>query len=543
MSCPSEFTWSVYVDGELSPGEIRRAEMHLVSCRDCRGQVVALRDEISALSSALEERVPAQPVARNAPVKELAWSLPAAVAAVTAVLAITGFLIEMRLPGALDLLNPRRLMGAYEMAFDAVFILRNRLPELFDAAASVGAMAAFSALGCAGLHALSRRLTKTSSLLLLLMLVSSTAEPAGALDLRKDQNTKIATGETVSETLICTGDVVIVDGTVDGDLVVAAERFTLRGTITGNLYAIGREVEIDGVVEGSIISVGERVRLGGRADGAVILVGQRVDVSDEARIARDLTLIGEGVQIAGKAARDVTFIGDWLEVRAEIGRNLHALSAERISLLDEARVGGGVRARLWGRYDELEQAPGASVMGEVLVSKDSIVREHYLSHYREPGLYIFVLVSAAAAFVFGLLVYLIDPRLFEADMPDARGFGRSLGIGFILILAGPVALFLIGLTVVGLPIAILGLFVLIASVYTSFVIVAGLVGHAVLKPSGPGLGAFAPSLLVGVLIVGVLAALPFVGPAIRILAVLFGLGCLFERVRGVHALSLRGVRG
>ena len=46
MKCPSEFTWSVYVDGELSPDELRGAEMHLVACRDCRGRVVALQEEV-----------------------------------------------------------------------------------------------------------------------------------------------------------------------------------------------------------------------------------------------------------------------------------------------------------------------------------------------------------------------------------------------------------------------------------------------------------------------------------------------------------------
>ena len=88
-----------------------------------------------------------------------------------------------------------------------------------------------------------------------------------------------------------------------------------------------------------------------------------------------------------------------------------------------------------------------------------------------------VLVGAAAAFVYGLLIYVIDPRLFQNDPPDARGFLRSLGIGFVLLLSAPVGLFLIGLSVVGIPVAVLGLFILISAVYTSFVVVAGMVGQ------------------------------------------------------------------
>lgn len=117
MSCPSTFTWSVYIDGELLPDELRRAELHLVSCRSCRAEVVALQDEVTALVSAMHERSPTPSPARSrasaAPARDLALGLPAAVAAVTVVLTIAGLLMELRLPGVLDLLNPRRLMGAY----------------------------------------------------------------------------------------------------------------------------------------------------------------------------------------------------------------------------------------------------------------------------------------------------------------------------------------------------------------------------------------------------------------------------------------------
>ena len=541
MSCPSEFTWSVYVDSELEGEELRTAEIHLVSCRSCRSQVMALRDEIEALSNMFYERVPAHGLSESEPAdaRHFSWSLPMAIAVVTAALTIGGLLIELRLPGMLDLLNPKRLIGVNEMVFDAIFMLRGRWPELSDAAASVGAMAAFSALGCAVLHAVSRRVAVSSSLSLLLLVLIASPDLATALDLRADVDTHVGEGETVSETLVCTGEVVSIDGTVDGDLVVAAERFTLRGVVTGNLYVFAGEIELDGRVEGTLISIGERINLGGSVEGGTALAGDRVTITDRAEFGRDVAVFGEGVRFAGKAKRDVTFAGEWIEVRAEIARDLHVLSADRIVLLGDARVGGDVRARLMGHWAEIDQSPNAVVNGEVMVQQDSIVRDHYLARYKEVGFYVMVLVGAAAAFVFGLLIFILDPRVFSAEIPDARSFVRSMGIGFVLLLSAPVAIAVIGLTVVGIPVAVLGLFFLIASLYTSYVLVAGLVGQTFLPPSGPGIGSFAPSLLAGIVLLSVIAALPFVGPAIRILAILFGLGCLFERVRGMHALNLQ----
>ena len=544
MSCPSEFTWSVYVDGELEADDLRRSEMHLVGCRECRTRVVALESEAAALTSALQERVaaPVLPRPQAAPSRDLAWGLPMAVAGVTVLLAVVGVLIELRLPGVLDLFNPRRLMGVYEMAFNSVFMLRSRLPGLFQLGASVGVVAAFSALGCVAVHALSQRLVKSASLPLALLVVIAAPGASRAIDFRVDQDTHIAADETVSETLVCAGDVVIVDGTVDGDLIIGAERVTLRGTVTGSLYVFGEEVEIEGVVRGSVLAVGERVRLGGRVDGSATLAGERLTITQSARIARDVAVFGEGARIDGESGRDVAFAGDWIEIRGEVGRDLHVLHADRLTLLDGARIGRDVRGHLKKGSEAVDRASGATVGGEVRIEAASIVREHYLAHYLHPRFYLALLVAAAAVLVFGLLIYVLDPRLFEADPPDARGFFRSLGIGFVVLLAGPVALLLVGLTVVGIPVAVLGLFLLILAVYTSYVLVAGLVGRSVLAPSKPGLAGFAPSLLVGVLILSALAALPFVGPAVRIVAVLFGLGCLFERVRGLHALNLRGIR-
>ncbi len=69
MSCFPESVYSVYVDGELAPQEVRDVETHLVGCRDCRALVLGLREEGTLLADLLLERVhPAhQRSARPAP--------------------------------------------------------------------------------------------------------------------------------------------------------------------------------------------------------------------------------------------------------------------------------------------------------------------------------------------------------------------------------------------------------------------------------------------------------------------------------------------
>lgn len=550
MSCPDEFIWSMYVDEELELDERRKSELHLVACRDCRARVVALQEEGIALRQAARgvapDAVPRAAVAATPAPRDLAWGLPVAIGAVTAVLAIGGALLDARLPGVLDLLNPRRLMGAYELVFDSVFVLRDRLPGLLELATAVGAVAAISALGCALVHALSQRVLKSSSFTIVALALLACFVPgqaARALDLRLDADTTIASGETVNESLVCTGDVVTIDGTVNGDLVVGAERVSIRGRVTGNLYVFGEEVEITGEVVGSVTAIAETARLEGRIGGALYLGGKRLTLAEGARVERDAVVFGKGLQLDGQAARDLVFGGEWMELRGEIGRKLHVIDAEEIRLLDSARIGGDVEAHLHEGEEGFARAPGAQIAGTVEVDRASVVKDHYFSRYRDPGFYVMALMATAAAFLFGLLLYAMDPRLFEADAPDARGFFRSLGAGFVIMLASPVAIFILAITVVGIPVATLTLFLLISSVYTAYVLVAGMIGRAILAPKGPGIGGFAPSLLVGVVALSLVAWLPFIGMAVRVVVILFGLGCLLERVRGLHALNLRGIRG
>src|SRR6185295_18420267 len=49
MSCPNPITCLLYADGELAGSALREIEAHLVSCRDCRARVVALREESALL--------------------------------------------------------------------------------------------------------------------------------------------------------------------------------------------------------------------------------------------------------------------------------------------------------------------------------------------------------------------------------------------------------------------------------------------------------------------------------------------------------------
>jgi cytoskeletal protein CcmA (bactofilin family) len=317
-----------------------------------------------------------------------------------------------------------------------------------------------------------------------------------------------------------------VDGVVEGDLIVAAERLTLRGVVRGDLYVFVRELDLSGSVEGSLHGAVEQLRLTGSLTGGVLAACERFDLADSGRVERDVRLFAEGASLEGSVGRDVLFVGDWLEVRGAVARDVEVLAGERAAILAGARIGRDVTARL-PEGEAVLVAEGAQVTGEVGTTH----HEHgpgggRLRRYGHAGFYLFAVLHFAASFLFGLVLFLLLPALFRERLEGTGDLFRSIGLGFLALVATPVAVLAVALTVVGLPIAVLGLVGYLTALYASDLLVGSLVGRALLPPADESVSAFSRSLLAGLAVVFVAQHLPFLGFAVIVLVVLLGLGLL-----------------
>jgi cytoskeletal protein CcmA (bactofilin family) len=336
MSCFPESVYAFYVDHELEPDEVRLVETHLVQCRSCRGLVVALQEEASLLADALHERARQSflraPRAAPPP-RELALGLVPMVALGVVALGVLGWIFESRLPSGIGWLNPFRLQGVYEMAFDFLFLIRDEVPGLFGLVAASAGLASVSMLLLFILSVVSRRFSGTLALGLALFALVAGPAPSSALDLHfHEDEVDVKAGETVEQTMIINADTVRVDGTVEGDLIVLlAERFILRGDVRGNVFSSARTIEMSGKVAGNFHAIGESIRVDGRVGGNMYSLSELVTIADAATVDRDSTHAAAGATIDGEVKRDLFVIGDWVEVRGSVGRNLDA-RVERVEL-------------------------------------------------------------------------------------------------------------------------------------------------------------------------------------------------------------------
>ncbi len=540
MSCLPEYRYAIYVDGELEGEALREVQEHLVGCARCRGLVVALEEEAAMLGDFLHDRpatrhatgratgraaVPARQRARGIAIG-LAPALGVAALAVT----IGGWLLERGLPVGFGWLNPLVFVGATEVLFDVVLSLRSGAPELFDLAIATGTTAAFAALATFLAGALPRRLGQglgqgLAPLLVVLAALGSLGPAAGAhaLELRHaDGDVRIARGETVAETLVASGDRVTVDGKVDGDLIVLAERFVLAGEVTGNLFAAAGEVELRGDVRGAAHLVGERVDVEGTVARSLYAAAETLALGDDGSVGADVLLLGDRVRLEGRAGRDLAAVAEDLEIRGSVARNARTYG-ETLVLDREARIAGDLDLRLpEGR--EAQIADAASVGGELRTGV--IDPSEQGGRWTDPAFYGAGFVFLVSAFLVGLALQAVAPKAFGAHVATPTDFLRCVGLGFVALVATPVFLVLCLVTVVGIPIGVIGLFVYLTSLFLSLVVVAALIGSAVWGSESESVWAFGTSLLLGLVILGVAANLPFLGGLVRFLVLLTGLGLL-----------------
>jgi hypothetical protein len=514
MNCLSEMTGSMFVDGELAAEETRRVEQHLGECPRCRALVQAMRTENEVIVAAFEDALPA--AAAAAGLRGMAREF----ALVVAVLATVGMAAQWLsgvLPGNLDWLNPFTTDGSMNLFFSAVFYLRQDGPGLLGDLAAALASLLVLLMVVLGLRLLWRRPAALRSGLLV-ALTLGVALPGWGLTRRTGQTVTVAHNETLDDTLFAKGETVDIDGVVNGDVIMGGRLLNVRGTVKGNVFAWGEQLEISGTVEGSVFCFGQRVEMrGGRVAHSLYGWTQFLRLEPASRVEQDVIQASQHAEFNGLIARNVLSFSGAADVTGEIGRNF-TIRTGAVTLDTPAKIGGDFNAYV-KRDSNVHIAPGVTVAGK---------RETHISvrrnRYTRPSFYLWNAVFLAGAFIVGWLLLAFVPRFYYAAAGGIASWGRSLGLGAAILLVTPVAIVISCVTLVGLPLGLLTLLLYMVAIYLAKIFVAGFLGNALLGPGGQRerlLGLF-----VGLLILTVATALPYVGGVVAAIILTLGLGAL-----------------
>lgn len=315
-----------------------------------------------------------------------------------------------------------------------------------------------------------------------------------------------ASAGTVTAEAQIGGTVVVAEGeTVDG-LEVVAGTVVVRGTVEGDLSGTAGTIVVErtGTVTGDVSASTGSLRISGAVQGDVNTGAGSVSVGPSGAVLGEFNVGSGSVVIQGRIAGPAT------------------VGADTITVGSNAVLEQGLR------YDanSLTVEDGATVSGEVV--RDESISNSEFALFDVPDFLVFVygtLVNLALGAILLVLFPGGSRRIAEtvADRPL-----RSAGIGLATVVVVPLVLVLTAVTIIGIPLALLGavLFGITAwagLVYGRFALAAWALSRADVDSRWV-------ALLVGVVGLGLVGAIPILGGLVDFVVSLLGLGAIATTV-------------
>jgi cytoskeletal protein CcmA (bactofilin family) len=346
--------------------------------------------------------------------------------------------------------------------------------------------------------------------------------PVSAADFRSGDTIEVASGETVNDDLYIGAGTATINGTVNGDLIVAGGAVNVNGRVAGSVLAAGGNLNLNGQVDGSVRVAGGQAQISGRIGRDLVWTGGMLSVGQEATIAGEMVGGGGSASMAGTITKGIRGGFANLAISGRVGGDVD-IEVDQLTITSTATIAGQViyRSDTPARID-----PGAKVTGPVTQRPATQHQER-----ERPGFnFGFWLLGLLMALLAGALFILAFPVLAVALAATNRRWPLpTLGWGAVILFGAPIVAVLLLITVIGIPLSLALVALYIAALWFAQIPVALFIGTWIITRFRPvvGRGALILALLLGLVILSILTAIPFLGTIVGFFIIVFGIGALW----------------
>ncbi len=367
---------------------------------------------------------------------------------------------------------------------------------------------------------------KVTKILLFLALILLPLGVAKALDTKTGDMIFISKDEIASGNLYAAGNTITIDGTVNGDLIAAAQTINVNGRIEGDIIAAAQDIKINGEVGGNIRVIGNSININGRVARNVNALGANIILDNNSQIGWDVLAAANNIETRGEINGSLSGSAGRALISGKTGKNINLKIAdtennEGLVISPEAFVGGGV---VYTTNKTAQISQGATIGGEIEQKFPEVKPNNQFTSLILPKIY-----SIFCALVIGLiLIYLGKDLTLKILNKIQDKPKRTILTGIIIMfIVPPISLFLM-FTLIGIPLALILLALWFMALYVAKIFTALLLGRWTLKTLiKKGDTPFIWPLIVGVIVLWLLIAIPFVGWIIGLIAIWLGLGGIY----------------
>lgn len=331
------------------------------------------------------------------------------------------------------------------------------------------------------------------------------------------------------------GDVISIDTPVDDDVFAAGNVVNINAPVKSATTASGT-LNINAPVAGNVIAVGGQLRMNSDVGGSVIVAGGNVNLEAESAVAGDIIAAGGQLLIDSNVSQKVVAAGGNIDLGGKIGTNA-VVAGGQVNILPEATIGRDAQIEAENVYHAGRVNGTLTVRAEAFQNNGTAGRTDFQrteAPRREEargGVNVFGILTILGYLILGLILVRTVPGLFlivDAEIRKSPVI-RTL-IGFVLLIASFVAIFIVAITVIGLPIAAIAAMLLVVAWMLTGTFVSFSLGIWIadlLKKKLSNTVVF----LIGFVILNILFLIPYLGGLIGLISLSLGFAALLYAVR------------
>lgn len=300
----------------------------------------------------------------------------------------------------------------------------------------------------------------------------------GTVSAKDSVSISIPSGQKIDGDFIQAGETVDIAGDIAGDVILAGGNVSFSGTAGGDIIVLGGNVRIKGDAAGDVRVIGGNVTLDGEAGKNVTLLGGSVILEEDSIVKGNLYIAGENIEIRGKNENNTTVYGSQISFSGDVKKNADFRSKKIILRSDGSIEGNLVYA----------MSSDSSLENKQIVKGDLVQTElqDYLGGKKDNNT-----ADSGVSFGFEIWQFLslfvvawIFFKLFRKQSEQLilpiqqKEVWNKIASGLLSLIFNPVIILISFFTIIGIPIALLVMFVYIILLIAASVLSPVLVGRA-----------------------------------------------------------------
>jgi len=353
----------------------------------------------------------------------------------------------------------------------------------------------------------------------------------------------ITINEPVAKDALLFGGTIIINKKIEKDLRVFGGNITVLEEIGGDILSVGADININAQVNGDIRVAGGEVLISSNVLGNVAIAGGKVIFDKDSVIEGSVVVYAGEIELNGIIKGNVKTSSGKLVVNNEILGDVEATlsDSKNLELGSNALISGSLTYNSQVQNNDINED---SVAGEIIFQQKDVAP---VESQKNSFIWFFKLISLFGMMVVGLVLVGIAPKSIRNTIESSiKNPAKDLLWGLVILVASPVLVVFLMLTIIGFPLALILALIYGISLYIAKVFVGIVLGTYIFGAIKGRKKTQEISLLwimvLGVVVLWLISGIPVLGLFIQVIALIWGLGLIVKIKRqGIKKIEHQGI--